>query len=302
MGFDGREETEIDAVLLTHAHVDHCAYIPYLRADIPIYCSEASKLIMQNFDETGTDQYLTLKGRFQIYKNKKDEMSRGTTKQGYELPRAINVFADGAKLNIDSIEVETLPVDHSIPGVNAFILHTSSGSIGNTGDLRFHGRREKDTEKFVERCGESSLDLILCEGTRIHQEPSLTEYDVESISTKIINETKELVVCGYPIRDLDRLMSFYLAAKNTGRYLVVDMKQAYLLKLFSTSAHYSKLYPAPNDKQIKIFIPRGKWSLFDKDLVKFTERQVYMDYKEWQKEFLDYPNAINYNDVAAHQN
>ena len=95
------------------------------------------------------------------------------------------------------------------------------------------GRRKDDTEKFVERCGESSLDLILCEGTRIHQEPSLTEYDVESISTKIINETKELVVCGYPIRDLDRLMSFYLAAKNSGRYLVVDMKQAYLLKLFS---------------------------------------------------------------------
>ena len=42
MGFDGKEETEIDAVLLTHAHVDHCAYISYLRPDIPIYCSEES--------------------------------------------------------------------------------------------------------------------------------------------------------------------------------------------------------------------------------------------------------------------
>ena len=82
-----------------------------------------------------------------------------------------------------------MPVDHSIPGVDAFILHTSSGSIANTGDLRFHGRRKDDTEKFVERCGESSLDLILCEGTRINQEPSLTEYDVESISTKIIDVT-----------------------------------------------------------------------------------------------------------------
>ena len=36
-----------------------------------------------------------------------------------------------------------MPVDHSIPGVDAFILHTSSGSIANTGDLRFHGRRSK---------------------------------------------------------------------------------------------------------------------------------------------------------------
>lgn len=71
MGFGGDEETEIDAVLLTHAHVDHCAYISYLREDIPIYCSEESKLIMQNFDETGSDQYHTAKKRFQVYKNKK---------------------------------------------------------------------------------------------------------------------------------------------------------------------------------------------------------------------------------------
>ena len=52
---------------------------------------------------------------------------------------------DGKKFSIDSIEVEPLPVDHSLPGVDAFILHTSAGSIANTGDLRFHGRREKDT-------------------------------------------------------------------------------------------------------------------------------------------------------------
>ena len=80
------------------------------------------------------------------------------------------------------------------------------------------------------------------------------------------------------------------------------MKQAYLLKLFSNSSHYSKLYPAPNDKQIKIFIPRGKWSLLDKDLTKFSERQLKLDYKEWQKEFLEYPNAIDYRDVKSHQN
>ena len=302
MGFDGKEETEIDAVLLTHAHVDHCAYIPYLRADIPIYCSEASKLIMQNFDETGTDQYLTLKGRFQIYKNKKDEMSRGTTKQGYELPRAINVFADGAKLNIDSIEVETLPVDHSIPGVNAFILHTSSGSIANTADLRFHGRREKDTEKFVERCGGSSLDLLLCEGTRVDAVQDMTEYDVESRSTKIINDTKNLVIAGYPMRDLDRFLSFYLAAKNTGRDLVIDLKQAYLLELFDNSVTQHGLYPGATDEHIRIFIPRGEWGLIDKNIEKFTRKLLDQDYPTWARKYLDYPNTVDYRDVAKNQN
>jgi len=300
MELGGDEKTTIDAVLLTHAHVDHCKYISLLRPEIPIYCSEASKLIMQNYDETGSDQYLTMKEKFQIYENRNGEISRAIGDK-VKIPRNIQVFEEGKEFSIDSIYVEPMPVDHSIPGVDAFILHTSSGSIANTGDLRFHGRRKDDTEKFVERCGESSLDLILCEGTRVEKEKSMTEYDIESISTKIINETEQLVIVGYPIRDLDRLMSFYLAAKASGRFLVIDVKQAYLLKLFSSSAHFSKLYPAPSDKHIKIFIPRGTWSLLDKDLSKFSERQLEMDYSWWQREFLTYPNAIDYRDVASHQ-
>ena len=41
--------------------------------------------------------------------------------------------------------------------------------------------------------------------------------------------------------------------------------------------------------------------MLDKDLAKFSERQLEMDYSEWQKEFLTYPNAIDYRDVASHQ-
>ena len=52
----------------------------------------------------------------------------------------------------------------------------------------------------------------------------------------------ELVICGYPIRDLDRLMSFYLAAKTSGRFLVIDLKQAYLLKIIFSILHISVNY------------------------------------------------------------
>ena len=143
--------------------------------------------------------------------------------------------------------------------------------------------------------------MILCEGTRIQAISSKTEFDVENTSTEIIKKTEQLVICGYPVRDLDRLMSFYLAAKNTGRYLVIDLKQAYLLKLFSASANFSKLYPAPTDSIIKIFIPRGTWSLIDKDLDKFSQAQLYKDYGTWPQEFLDYPNVVDYRDVAKNQ-
>jgi ribonuclease J len=300
MDFGGNEETEIDAVLLTHAHVDHCAYIPYLREDIPIYCSEESKLIMQNFDETGSEQYLTLKERFKVYENNKGEISRATGDK-VTIPRKIKVFESGKPFSIDSIDVNPLPVDHSIPGVHAFILHTSDGSIANTADLRFHGRRADDTEKFVQACNESDLDLLLCEGTRVEKTNSITEFDVESKVAEIIKNTKNLVICGYPIRDLDRLLSFYNAAKSTGRYLIVDLKQAYLLKLFDLSSVLKGRYPGPQDPHLKIYIPRGTWGLIDKDLTKFSERQLIMDYAGWQQEFLDYPNIVDYRDVLKNQ-
>ena len=301
MDFDGNEETEIDAVLLTHAHVDHCAYLPYLREDIPIYCSEESKLILQNFDETTSSQYLTAKQRFQIYENNKGTMSRATGDK-VTIPREIKIFESGKEFSIDSIGVEPLPVDHSIPGVHAFILHTADGSIGNTADLRFHGRRKEDTEKFVQRCAESDLDVLLCEGTRVDAKPSLTEYDVESKVVDIVNNTKGLAICGYPVRDLDRLLSFYIAAKNSNRDLVIDMKQAYLLKLFHESESLRGKYPSPTDKNIKIYIQRGTWGLIDKDIGKFTEKLLLSDYSSWQQQFLDYPNAVDYRDIQKKQN
>ena len=146
--------------------------------------------------------------------------------------------------------------------------------------------RSKDIEKFVEACNDSSLDLLLCEGTRVNAVSSFTEYDVETTVTDIVNNTKGLAICGYPIRDLDRLLSFYLSAKQTNRDLVIDMKQVYLLKLFHASENLRDNYPSPTDSNIKIYIQRGTWGLLDKDLEKFSDRQFHMDYAEWQRRIL----------------
>lgn len=302
MGFGGNEDTSIDAVLLTHAHIDHCAYIHYLRPEIPIHCSEASKLIMQALQETsaGGDEYITFKEKFRIYENRNGQMSRASGEE-YQQPRKISVFENLKKFNIDSIEVEPISVDHSVPGVSGFILHTSKGTISYTADIRFHGRRKSDSQEFVEKCGNSDVDVMLCEGTRITETFSKTEFEVEDDVKNIVDRTKELVVCTYPTRDLDRLVSFYNAAKETGRDLVIDLKQAYLLKLFQTSEHWKSIFPRPDDKIIKIHIPKKSWGLKDKDTSYWTEKLLLQDYKKWEQEFLDYQNTVDYRDVSSHQ-
>ena len=117
----------------------------------------------------------------------------------------------------------------------------------------------------------------------------------------ILSGTGGLVICGYPPRDLDRMMSFYLAAKQAGRDLVIDMRQAYLLKLFSESETLRGAYPAPDGKNIRIYIPKGEWGLIDKDQKRFTRKLLYEDYCKWQRPFLDYPNAVDYGDVRKGQ-
>ncbi|NWG36704.1 MBL fold metallo-hydrolase [Nitrososphaera sp.] len=305
MGFDGKEETAFDALVLTHAHVDHAAYIHYLRPDIPVYCSEATKLILQGIQDTGgKEDYLTFKHNFRIYENKKGEMSRGKG-EDYQEPRKISVFENAKKFTLDSIEVEPLAVDHSLPGVTGIIMHTSKGSIGYTADIRYHGRRAGDTERFVERCGNSDIDVLLCEGTRVEETFSTTEFSVEQDVKTIVNKTKGLVVCTYPTRDLDRLLSFYNAAKESERDLVIDLKQAYLLKLFQKSEQWKNVFPKPDDKRIKIYLPRKSWGLVGReedDISSYwTEKQLLQDYEVWERQFLNYGNAVNYHDVFNKQ-
>jgi ribonuclease J len=100
---------------------------------------------------------------------------------------------------------------------------------------------------------------------------------------------------------LDRLLSFYNAAAQSNRDLVIDLKQAYLLKLFNTSDTCKVTYPAPDDKRIKIYIPRKVWGLIDKDINYWTKKLLLADYCDWADEFLDYDNHVDYRDVSSHQ-
>jgi ribonuclease J len=108
-------------------------------------------------------------------------------------------------------------------------------------------------------------------------------------------------MCSYPTRDLDRFLSFYNAAKQSGRDLIIDLKQAYILKLFQTSDKWRTMYPKPKDDRIQIYLPKKGWGLIDKDTDYWGKKLLLEDYDNWSDEFLDYNNRVDYRDVLSRQ-
>ncbi len=303
---DSKSEDSVHGVLLTHAHVDHCEYIHYLRPDIPVYCTEATKIIMQALQDTGMGggHFVTYKEEFKTYTNTKGGAGWATSsKNREERGRNISLVKPYKKYKIDSIEFEPLPVDHSLPGACGFMIHTSAGSIAYTGDLRFHGRRKKETERFVDACGSEKPDYMLCEGTRVGVRSSPTEESVEEDALEVMQNTKKLSVVSYPVRDLDRFLSLYNAAVRSGRYMLIDFKQAYLLKRFESSRENRGAYPRLDDPNIKIFLPRMNKGLAGAKKGAWDDSLLMGDYSEgWKKEIINgKAEQATYSDVRAAQ-
>lgn len=294
------EKPAYDAVFLSHAHADHASYIHFLRSDIPVFSSEVTKRILYAIEETsasGSSDFTVFRESFMLREKKRGE---GLTKaRGEETrsPRDFRALEDhAAKVEMGSMSIESVSVNHSLPGACAYIAHTSDGAVVYTGDLRFHGYGGTLTERFVERAANMHPLALVCEGTRVDQTESTSEEFVRDEVARIARN-RSLVVANFPIRDTERMSSFLDVAKATGRKLAISTKQAFLLKqLEGTDAGA----PSLDDPNIAIYIRRKNWGLITKRDA-YPQEIVLQDYEKWEIEFLDHPNAVTCEDISANQ-
>jgi ribonuclease J len=292
------EDKEFDGVLLTHAHADHASYIHHLREDIKIHCSKETYAILKALNDTASGSFTDLvefTKCFETYVNRKGEISKKNTKTHPDIviPREFNTFDFGKKFKIDGIEVIPFNVDHSLPGATGYIIHTSSGTVVYTGDIRFHGRRGDKTNEFMEACDKP--DALIIEGTRIDEESSRKEEDVEDEISTIASKTKGLTVCNWPVRDTDRLLSFLNAAKKSDKVLTISFKQAYLIEQLSNFK--GSIVPKLDDKNLALYANRKEWGVIGSSC---DERIIRADYDKWERDYLD--GSICHKDVKDNQN
>jgi ribonuclease J len=219
---------QADAVFISHGHLDHTAYLSFIKREIPVYCGETTQTIMQTLSEVR---------RADLEFNVADI--------------AFKTFRTGKKITVGSLEIEPIHVDHSVPGAYGFVIHTSSGSIVYTGDFRDHGAKPQMTQEFVEKAKNAEPVAVVTEATNMTGASVSNETEVQSKLNSIVSCADGIVLAEFGYSDVDRLNSFFHIAKKNGRCLAVSLKQAYLLD----ALHKDKGLTVPdlNDPNMMIF-------------------------------------------------
>lgn len=258
-----------DAILLSHAHLDHCGAISLLRHDVPVLCSPLTFALLRAMQETG-GQGVSREFAFTLEKaactsDPEPGCSDPTAlleSQGVNHPRRFQLFGglpgplaafaqeapfpsndwdpssalpSPAPKTVGNVRVESYPVDHSLYGAAAFILDLDGSRVAYTGDLRLAGVGAPLTRRFIAALAERAPDVLLVEGTRLRLEKEgpqeeVTEVQVEATATQLVEKSAgKFVVADFGPRNIERLLTFLRVARKTGRTLVITPKDAFVL-------------------------------------------------------------------------
>jgi ribonuclease J len=298
-GMEHREELSVDGVFISHAHVDHVGMVPVLRPEIGVNMLAESKAILETLDEANIgiglpDKFLALHEKFKLIPKKRGEGLKKGSGKDVEVPRNVNVMDPGVELEAaPDISVRAEPVDHSLPGAAGFVVHVDGQTWVYTGDLRFHGTHSELSRDFVKTAASEDVDVLITEGTRVTEEQGRTEAQAREEVTALIEGTRGMVLANYPGRDLDRIISFYQAARAAGRELVIDLRQSLLLENLAKVAGPS--VPRFGDG-LRVMPQRRTWAIVGDP--GFPEDIQAQDYDNWQKGYAFSSHRVLDNEIG----
>lgn len=221
-------DLKVDAVLISHAHVDHAGMIPYLSSEIPIVVSQDTLKIFNYLQTVGNDAYISFGER--EFVAREDGVVISTKKRKSDVIERIFIGAEEGQ--IGNVFYKMFPVDHSIPGSVGYLIKTSDASLFYTGDFNLHSRGREFTLKSFQAVSRYRPDFLIIEGTNIdyvHDGSTLSEDDLVNEFSQIIKKTKGVVVFDFTSKNVERMKTVFLASSETKRQPVVTAEIAFLL-------------------------------------------------------------------------
>ncbi len=308
----------VDAVLVSHAHMDHCGLLGLLRPDVPVLASPGSRATLTSLQETGSgvmSEYFALRPKG-VLPNKDGSPGKGSSWKEDGEPVTAHRTVETGDNQLGDWNIRHMTVDHSIHGARASILEGPL-SVAYTGDFRMHGRDADATKRFIERAG--GVDVIVTEGTNVGSGHSHRNTDDEhavegEIEGFLAEAGDRFVGVSFPPRDLDRFLSIWNVARKSGRRIVIPTKLAHLLD--QVRATDPELPDPRHDPHIAIHVPlRGKGVRgMPPGVLRMPTRELTMaevdidheawtdfwlaDHAKWERGYVLSDNAVTSADVA----
>lgn len=223
------DQKGFDAVIISHAHIDHYGLLKYIHPSIPVYLSP------------GTETLIRISQEFQICEK-------------FELN--IRHFTMYEPFIIGEFLIRPFLMDHSAFDAAAFEISDEEKTIIYTGDFRGHGRKDVCLNRFIDKV-KKKADALLTEGTMFgrQNEEVMTEQEIEDQLVKEVKGFRGPVLFQSSSQNIDRLVSFYRAALRLNRIFVVDVYTANVLYELRQLGKNHLPYPSWNYPNIKVFYP-----------------------------------------------
>lgn len=197
------QEPSVDAVLISHAHQDHYGFLNHVHPKIPVYLSE------------GTHKLVEITASF----------------TGKEVPlKNTRCFSWPSSFDVGAFAVTPHLVDHSCFSAFAFEIEADGKRVFYSGDFREHGHLKKAMDVLYRKV-RPGIDALLMEGTTLGRtvENVQTEAELSQEATEICKETDKAILIYQSGQNISRAVSFYKAAKRTGRKFITDVYTAHVL-------------------------------------------------------------------------
>jgi ribonuclease J len=209
---DDPSSPSIEAIVLTHSHLDHYGLVHHAHPAIPVYGSSGTIAILQVGSIFFPD----------------------TT-----LPPDLRTLPTNEPVRIGSLAMTAIPVDHAAPDSRALLVEADGQRLFYTGDFRAHGRTSYRFEGLLKDERLKGVDWLLVEGTTLGSSAEThglgSEVDVEDCLVELARKRPDaLIAIAASGQNIDRLVSCFRAAKRTGRTLVIDPYQAFVLMRLSS--------------------------------------------------------------------
>lgn len=219
--------SKVDGILISHYHQDHHGFLSYADPSIPIFTGKATQDLLEFSEEFFNGQKLNY-----LFQN----------------------FTKDNLFSIGDITIQPYWMDHSAFDAYAFLIEANGIRLFYSGDFRGHGRKEKAFKWFLHNAPQN-VDYLLMEGTTIGRGQQIfpTEKDLEETFIDLFNSKQEINLINTSAQNIDRLVSIYRACKRTGKFMVVDVYTAEIMK--KMAAYATIPFPSSSFPEIKVMYP-----------------------------------------------